>query len=99
MPVRKIIHSKSQRRFEFHTKAGEAYAAYQISDKGEFDISFVTVPKHLEGLGLGKTLVKAAADYALAQGYFLTASCPFAHRALRLPQGESTNASGLEATS
>ena len=64
-------------------KAGEAYASYRISKMGELDIYYTYVPPALRGLGIGVALVKATADYALAEGHYLTASCPFAHRSLR----------------
>lgn len=66
------------------TKAGDAYIIYRFTKRSEFDIYATFVPKNFKGLGLGETLVTAATNYALSHGYHPIASCPFAHKALRL---------------
>lgn len=76
LPLEVIIVEHDGTRFYIEVHDKEAELAYTIRD-GIMVIHHTRVPKELGGLGLGKTLAKAALDFAMMNGYFLDIRCAF----------------------
>ncbi|KAH8312951.1 hypothetical protein KR067_003625 [Drosophila pandora] len=76
LPLEVIIVVHEPNRFYIEVNDREAELAYTIRD-GVMTIHHTTVPKELGGLGLGKTLAKAALDFAMMNAYFLDIRCAF----------------------
>ena len=72
-----IIHQPDQHLFKTNVEGRTAFAQYRIINGG-LDIIHTIVPKPLEGQGIAAALVKAAYDYALANGYMPKATCSYA---------------------
>ncbi|MEM9886702.1 MAG: GNAT family N-acetyltransferase [Bacteroidota bacterium] len=81
--VLKIQHDTKERRF-FHPQKGEgikdAELTYELDTSGKIPIvNFVHtyVPETVQGIGLGKELVKEGISFVQANGYKMKADCPF----------------------
>lgn len=78
-----IVHQPDQHRFVCDTGGEQAMITYQLNGSTiDFDHTFV--PSSARGRGIAALLVDAAAAWARAQGYTLTASCDYACKYLRL---------------
>ncbi|MEG0453919.1 MAG: GNAT family N-acetyltransferase [Bacteroides sp.] len=62
-----ITHQPEQSLFQTQVEGRTAFVQYRLID-GSLDIIHTIVPRPLEGKGIAAALVKAAYDYALAQG-------------------------------
>lgn len=72
-----ILHDPARNRFEYKEDGMTAYVEYEIEDAA-LDVQHTWVPKPLEGRGIAAALVKAAYEYATAQGLARKATCPYA---------------------
>lgn len=63
-------------RFEINDGSQRAVLEYSISH-GAMALVHTGVPKEMEGKGAGGALVKAALEYAKAQGLKVKPQCPF----------------------
>ena len=72
-----IKHNVDQMKFWTEVDGYEAHVAYQLHDKG-LDIRHTIVPTEIEGRGIASALVKAAYDYARANGLKPIATCSYA---------------------
>lgn len=72
-----IRHITDQHRFYTETDGYTAYVDYIIVTDG-LDIRHTVVPSEIGGRGIASTLVRAAYDYALAQGLRPIATCHYA---------------------
>jgi hypothetical protein len=55
---------------------------YVPGGPGVLDLNHTRVFPEFEGLGYGRQLVRAAVDFARAEGFQLKASCPYARKVL-----------------
>ena len=78
-----IQHQPEQARFVCDTGNGEAVITYRLQGS-TIDFNHTYVPSSARGRGIAALLVDAAADWAKAQGYTLTASCWYARDYLQL---------------
>lgn len=74
-------HFQTERGGEFvieqhGNRAGEV--AYTIIDKDKISIDHTFVEKPLRGIGLGKKLIAATAEFARKNGWKIKPLCPFA---------------------
>ncbi|MEG1161677.1 GNAT family N-acetyltransferase [Bacteroides sp.] len=72
-----ITHQPEQSLFQTQVEGRTAFVQYRLID-GSLDIIHTIVPRPLEGKGIAAALVKAAYDYALAQGLRPSATCSYA---------------------
>ena len=70
-----VTHSPETARFE----SGQAYLTYERTGD-TFDIRHTVVPEDMAGQGVGGDLVRAAVDFARAEGLELVVTCPFAKK-------------------
>ena len=78
-----VIHQPQHNRFVCDTGNGEAVITSRLSGT-TIDFDHTYVPGSARGRGIAALLVDAAADWARAQGYTLTASCWYARDYLGL---------------
>ncbi len=62
----------------------KGYLLYTEDSNNNFIIEFVSVKPQFEGRGLGKQLVKAAANYAKEKKLNLSAKCSYAASVLKI---------------
>ena len=72
-----IKHEKDLCRFEVEVDGYKGYVDYKLVDGG-LDIRHTIVPKEIGGRGIASALVKAAYDYARAEGLKPVATCSYA---------------------
>ena len=77
-----IIHVPEQRMFKTEIEGRTAFVQYRLLN-GCLDIIHTIVPRPLEGNGIAAALVKAAYDYALANGLKPKATCSYAVKGLQ----------------
>ena len=75
----KIIHQPEQKLFKTEVDGSTAFVQYRLLGDS-FDIILKIVPRPFEGRGVAAALVKAAYDYALANGMKPKATCSYAMR-------------------
>lgn len=73
----KIEHQPEQKLFKTEVEGRTAFVQYRLLNGG-LDIIHTIVPRPLEGQGIAATLVKAAYDYAVANGLKPKATCSYA---------------------
>lgn len=73
------VHNEARQRFEIFEDGSLAELDYRMSH-GAMLLTHTGVPQEIEGKGVGGALVKAALDYAQAQGLKVKALCPFAQK-------------------
>ena len=79
----KITHQPEQKLFKTEVDGRTAFVEYRLL--GDYlDIIHTIVPKPIEGRGIAAALVKAAYDFALANGMKQKATCSYAVRWLSL---------------
>lgn len=78
MDTRKILHDVEGERLSLLTDAGEhlGYMTYYLHGD-VLTVNHTKLEGKVKGMGLGKELLDALADYARSQGYRLNASCPY----------------------
>ncbi|TWV14323.1 N-acetyltransferase [Bacteroidaceae bacterium HV4-6-C5C] len=72
-----IQNNIEKQRFETTVDGVTAYATYHIGNGG-LDIRHTIVPEEIGGRGIASALVKAAYDYAIAEGLTPVATCSYA---------------------
>lgn len=72
-----VVHYPEQNRFEVKEDGLTAYVEYCLTDGG-LEILHTIVPEPLEGQGIASAMVRAAYDYALANGLRPLAACSYA---------------------
>ncbi len=72
-----IIHQPEQNLFKTEVDGRTAFVQYRLLGDS-LDIIHTIVPRPIEGRGIAATLVKAAYDYALANGMKPKATCSYA---------------------
>lgn len=72
-----IRHDKGTCRFSVEVDGYTGYVDYKLADGG-LDIRHTIVPKEIGGRGIASALVKAAYDYARAEGLKPVATCSYA---------------------
>ena len=72
-----IEHQPEQKLFKTEVEGRTAFVQYRLLNGG-LDIIHTIVPRPLEGLGIAAALVKAAYDYAVANGLKPKATCSYA---------------------
>ena len=72
-----IEHQPEQKLFKTEVEGRTAFVQYRLLNGG-LDIIHTIVPRPLEGQGIAATLVKAAYDYAVANGLKPKATCSYA---------------------
>ena len=85
MIIMEIVHRPEENRFVAEVDGFTAYVEYQLGE-GSFDILHTIVPKEIGGRGIAGELVRAAYDYAEAQGWEKLSSCSYAARWLERHQ-------------
>ena len=73
----KIEHQPEQKLFKTEVEGRTAFVQYRLLNEG-LDIIHTIVPRPLEGQGIAAALVKAAYDYAVANGLKPKATCSYA---------------------
>lgn len=73
----KIEHQPDQKLFKTEVEGRTAFVQYRLLNGG-LDIIHTIVPRPLEGQGIAAALVKAAYDYAVANGLKPKATCSYA---------------------
>ena len=73
----KIEHQPEQKLFKTEVEGRTAFVQYRLLNGG-LDIIHTIVPRPLEGHGIAAALVKAAYDYAVANGLKPKATCSYA---------------------
>ena len=73
----KIEHQPEQKLFKTEVEGRTAFVQYRLLNGG-LDIIHTIVPRPLEGQGIAAALVKAAYDYAVANGLKPKATCSYA---------------------
>ena len=73
----KIEHQPEQTLFKTEVEGRTAFVHYRLLNGG-LDIIHTIVPRPLEGQGIAAALVKAAYDYAVANGLKPKATCSYA---------------------
>ena len=73
----KIQHQPEQKLFKTEVEGRTAFVQYRLLNGG-LDIIHTIVPRPLEGQGIAAALVKAAYDYAVANGLKPKATCSYA---------------------
>ena len=74
-----IIHQPEQNLFKTDVDGRTAFVQYRLLGDS-LDIIHTIVPRPIEGRGIAAALVKAAYDYALANGMKPKATCSYAVR-------------------
>lgn len=77
IPGPAIVHDAAAKRFWTRVDGHEAYATYTLH-YGGLDIRHTRVPPAIGGRNIAAALVKAAYDYARAQGVKPLATCSYA---------------------
>ena len=72
-----IEHQPEQKLFKTEVEGRTAFVQYRLLNGG-LDIIHTIVPRPLEGQGIAAALVKAAYDYAVANGLNPKATCSYA---------------------
>lgn len=72
-----IVHHPEKSRFETVVDGVTAYVAYS-ADETCLDIRHTIVPEAIGGRGIASALVRAAYDYARAEGLKPVATCSYA---------------------
>ena len=72
-----IEHQPEQKLFKTEVEGRTAFVQYRLLNGG-LDIIHTIVPRPLEGQGRAAALVKAAYDYAVANGLKPKATCSYA---------------------
>ena len=72
-----IEHQPEQKLFKTEVEGRTAFVQYRLLNGG-LDIIHTIVPRPLEGPGIAAALVKAAYDYAVANGLKPKATCSYA---------------------
>ena len=72
-----IEHQTEQKLFKTEVEGRTAFVQYRLLNGG-LDIIHTIVPRPLEGQGIAAALVKAAYDYAVANGLKPKATCSYA---------------------
>ena len=72
-----IEHQPEQKLFKTEVEGRTAFVQYRLLNGG-LDIIHTIVPRPLEGQGIAAALVKAAYDYAVANGLKPKATCSYA---------------------
>lgn len=72
-----IEHQPEQKLFKTEVEGRTAFVQYRLLNGG-LDIIHTIVPRPLEGQGIAAALVKAAYDYAVANGLKPRATCSYA---------------------
>lgn len=72
-----IEHQLEQKLFKTEVEGRTAFVQYRLLNGG-LDIIHTIVPRPLEGQGIAAALVKAAYDYAVANGLKPKATCSYA---------------------
>ncbi len=72
-----ITHQPEQKLFQTQVEGRTAFVQYRLVGDS-LDIIHTIVPRPLEGKGIASALVKAAYDYAVAQGLSPKATCSYA---------------------
>jgi predicted GNAT family acetyltransferase len=70
------VHNEAEQRFEV-TIAGKLSRADYRLDDGVMHMFHTEVPVHQEGRGIAAMLVRAAFEYARAQGYRVRPACSY----------------------
>lgn len=85
-----IIHHNPERgRFYAELDAGQAYLQYRPKGQQRLEYLSTFVPPEHRKHGIGAAIVKEALDYARAEGYAVTPTCPFVTRVIdRHPEYE-----------
>lgn len=73
----KIEHQPEEKLFKTVVEGRTAFVQYRLLN-GSLDIIHTIVPRPLEGQGIAAALVKAAYDYAAANGLKPKATCTYA---------------------
>lgn len=73
----KIEHQPEQKLFKTEVEGRTAFVQYRLLNGG-LDIIHTIVPRPLEEQGIAAALVKAAYDYAVANGLKPKATCSYA---------------------
>jgi len=68
-----VTHKPESARFV----SDDAFLSY-VRDGDHLDIQHTVVPRELEGQGIGSALVRAAVEYAEAEGLRIVPTCSFA---------------------
>lgn len=77
-----IKHQLDQKLFKTEVEGRTAFVQYRLLN-GSLDIIHTIVPRPIEGQGIASALVKAAYDYAVANGLKPKATCTYAIAWLR----------------
>ena len=72
-----IEHQPEQKLFKTEVEGRTAFVQYRLLNGGLYIIHTI-VPRPLEGQGIAAALVKAAYDYAVANGLKPKATCSYA---------------------
>lgn len=72
-----IVHQPQQQMFKTVVDGRTAFVQYRLLN-GSLDIIHTVVPKPIEGRGIASALVKAAYEYAAANGLKPEATCRYA---------------------
>lgn len=75
-PALTIVHNEAQQRFEAAVTGGTAYVVYRRAGK-VLHLVHTEVPAEAGGAGVAGKLVRAALDYAAAQGYTVFPMCSY----------------------
>ena len=81
MQTYSIHNNPEHTRFETQVEGYTAVLDYTLRD-GVMQIDYVLVPSEIGGRGIGGALVKAAVDWADAEGLRIHPICGFARRAI-----------------
>jgi predicted GNAT family acetyltransferase len=72
-----VEHDPGRHRFFVRHQEGESELTYQPAGDDVLDFLHTGVPRPLRGQGIAEALVKAALDFARAEGKRVIPSCPF----------------------
>ena len=73
----RVIQNEKTQRFEIENAQGVAFLTYRVLN-GHITLVHTEVAPELEGKGYGGMLVRAAMNYARANGLRVITVCPFA---------------------
>ena len=77
MSAPRVEHDAAGSRFVAPLDDGEGVLAYRKIDARTLDLQHTVVPESARGGGVGDALVRAALDYARANGMRVVPTCPF----------------------
>ena len=72
-----VRHDTAGKQFVVELAEGEGELAYDDGEAGTIDLTHTEVSPSLQGRGVGEALVRAALDYARANGLRVVPSCPY----------------------